>query len=105
MKKLLAALFCASMILGGCSTGTANAGQPKSENEQYDIVIVGAGGAGLAAAVEAREQGADNILLLEKMSFAGEVRQWHSVDSTVRIHALWMNREEKKHQLCWLIVS
>lgn len=71
MKKLLAALFCASMILGGCSTGTADAGQPKSENEQYDIVIVGAGGAGLAAAVEAREQGADNILLLEKMSFAG----------------------------------
>ena len=37
----------------------------------WDVVIVGAGGAGLAAAVEAHEQGADNILVLEKMSFAG----------------------------------
>lgn len=71
MKKLLAVLFCASMILSGCTSESANGGQPESTNEQYDIVIVGAGGAGLAAAVEAAEQGADNVLVLEKMSFAG----------------------------------
>lgn len=38
--------------------------------QSYDVVIVGAGGAGLAAAVEARNGGAD-IVLLEKMPTIG----------------------------------
>ena len=66
MKKYLALIL--SMMLLVCAFGTA-AGA--AENEQYDIVIIGAGGAGLSAAVEAYEQGAENILLLEKMAFTG----------------------------------
>ena len=76
MKKLLALTLgaCLALGLGGCANTPAEKTpdpQPESGNEQFDIVIVGAGGAGLAAAVEAHEQGADNILVLEKMSFAG----------------------------------
>lgn len=68
MKKRALALTAAMLtsVLTGCVTGST-----KSGNEQFDIVIVGAGGAGLAAAVEAQENGADNVVVLEKMSFAG----------------------------------
>lgn len=74
MKKLLAVLLCTGMFLSGCATKPVEnepEQQETSTNEQFDIVIVGAGGAGLSAAVEAYEQGANNVLVLEKMSFAG----------------------------------
>jgi len=38
---------------------------------QADIVIIGAGGAGMSAALEAHYNGADNIVLLEKMPQTG----------------------------------
>lgn len=38
--------------------------------ENYDIVIIGAGGAGLTAAIEAKAAGAD-VIVLEKMPMAG----------------------------------
>lgn len=37
----------------------------------WDVIVVGAGGAGLAAAVGAKEAGAKRVLLLEKLSTAG----------------------------------
>ena len=40
------------------------------EDKEYDVVIVGAGGAGLSAAVEAANNGA-SVLLVEKMAYAG----------------------------------
>lgn len=42
----------------------------KAKNTECDIVIIGAGGAGLAAAIEAKQLGA-NVILLEKMGVAG----------------------------------
>ena len=68
MKKLLAVLLCTGMFLSGCATKPVEnepEQQETSTNEQFDIVIVGAGGAGLSAAVEAYEQGANNVLVLE----------------------------------------
>ena len=43
---------------------------PVDSTVECDLVIVGAGGSGLAAAVEAAEAGA-NVVVLERMSFAG----------------------------------
>ncbi|MDR0921026.1 MAG: flavocytochrome c [Lactobacillales bacterium] len=43
---------------------------PKALKNEYDVVIVGAGGAGLTAAISAKEAGA-NPVILEKMPIAG----------------------------------
>lgn len=37
----------------------------------YDVVVLGAGGAGLCAAIEAKTNGAKNVVLVEKMPYAG----------------------------------
>lgn len=66
----MVALLSLFLVIGlaGCSQDSNTA---KTGNEQFDIVIIGAGGAGLSAAVEAAQNGAKNIVVLEKMSFAG----------------------------------
>lgn len=43
----------------------------KKETVNEDVVVIGAGGAGLVAAIEAKLNGAKNVAVLEKMAFAG----------------------------------
>ncbi|MBR2836244.1 MAG: FAD-dependent oxidoreductase [Coriobacteriales bacterium] len=50
----------------------ALAEKPQGEDETYDIVVIGAGAAGLSAALTAaREESAPSVLLLEKQAFIG----------------------------------
>ncbi|MFA7463043.1 MAG: flavocytochrome c [Anaerovoracaceae bacterium] len=44
---------------------------PKKWDETYDVVVVGSGFAGLAAAIEAKNGGAANVVVLEKMPVSG----------------------------------
>ncbi|MDR1088948.1 MAG: flavocytochrome c [Coriobacteriales bacterium] len=57
-------------FLAGCDSKTEGSGSDGSgtseEAASYDIVIVGAGGAGLAAALAASQEGVEKVLILEK---------------------------------------
>jgi len=43
---------------------------PQKWNEEFDVVVIGSGFAGLAAAIEARDAGA-SVMILEKMKYCG----------------------------------
>lgn len=61
----------ASSFLAGCSAPATSSDQAKEAwGQEADVVVVGAGGAGFAAAVEAANAGA-SVLLLEKTSAVG----------------------------------
>lgn len=66
MKKRTLALIMSALIL--VPTTLVGCG---SKKETADIVIIGAGGAGLSAAVQAKQEGVENVVLLEKMPMVG----------------------------------
>ena len=61
IASTLATIIVSSFTLVSCGT----------KKEATDVVIIGAGGAGLAAAVQAKQAGAENIIVLEKMPMTG----------------------------------
>ena len=85
-RKLIgfAAIAAAVIALSGCSVDTGSnksaeesgvketvAESKPEEEKQADIVIIGAGGAGMTAAIEAAKKGASNLVVLEKMPITG----------------------------------
>lgn len=64
--------FCLaiSMLVVGCSSKPEEKVTNLDSNDSADIVVIGAGGAGLAAAVQATESGA-KVIVLEKMPMVG----------------------------------
>ena len=92
-RKLVSAAVAAAMVLslaacGGKTADTTTAAAEatteasaettevateaaKAENEQADIVVIGAGGAGMTAAIQAVQNGATDVVVLEKMPITG----------------------------------
>ncbi len=83
MKKLkvmslaLATLVSATLF-AGCTSNSAEGNDTQNgnqttvvENKSADIVVIGAGGAGMAAAMQAVQNGATNVVILEKMPQTG----------------------------------
>ena len=84
MKKLLCSILTLALAGGlvGCSSNTNSEVTPTSsstpeasiqvdEEKTADVVIVGAGGGGLSAAIEAVNNGAESVIILEKTSVTG----------------------------------
>lgn len=69
---LLLILCLTASIAVGCGTPTQENTTTKEDSpaQNADIVVIGAGGAGLSAAVQATEDGA-NVIVLEKMPMVG----------------------------------
>lgn len=96
-KKLVSAVMAAAMVLslaacGGKTADTTTAAteaatteaatteaettaaeetEPAGESQQADIVVIGAGGAGMTAAIQAVQDGATDVVVLEKMPITG----------------------------------
>ena len=72
MFKRSFALILSMIMVIGLLAGCSPAETPKKEvvEKSYDVVVVGAGAAGLAAAIEAAEKGA-TVAVLEKMPMVG----------------------------------
>ncbi|MDR1083163.1 MAG: flavocytochrome c, partial [Coriobacteriales bacterium] len=69
----LAALGVVSVVsgplLGACAPKPAGSGEAKTES--HDVVVIGAGGSGMAAALTAKANGASDVVILEKELFNG----------------------------------
>ena len=65
MKRILATLLSVAMLM------TAMVMPAVAEGADADIVIIGAGGAGLSAAIEAVENGAEKVIVLEMTAKTG----------------------------------
>lgn len=59
----------AAFSMAGCSS--KGSGKAESKAEEYDIVIVGAGGAGMSAAIAAHDAGVEKVVVLEKEGNVG----------------------------------
>ncbi|HCL02778.1 MAG TPA: flavocytochrome c [Lachnoclostridium phytofermentans] len=89
---VISGLLAVSMLFTGCGKNTTKTdgnnaandvevnGQEQSNdtensneatNKQADIVVIGAGGAGMSAAIQASMDGATNVVILEKMAQTG----------------------------------
>ena len=76
LKSTGGAAAVAGIAIGGLAVGTKEAAAaagpiPKKWDETYDVVVIGSGFAGLAAAIEAKNAGAKDVVVLDKMQVYG----------------------------------
>lgn len=72
LKNFLATVLCAAMAfsLVACSTNTDKGGEEENPGLSADVVVLGAGGAGMSAAIEAADAG-KSVIVLEKAGYVG----------------------------------
>ena len=65
MKKWLSILLALTMALMAVSACA------QSFDEEHELLIIGGGAAGLSAAIEAADLGAQDVLVVEKLGYVG----------------------------------
>ncbi|MFR1631253.1 MAG: FAD-binding protein, partial [Sutterella wadsworthensis] len=70
-RRMLAAAGIGTAAVAFTGAASAQCRNDVKGDETHEIVVVGAGGAGMAAAVKAAQTGAKDILVLEKLAFTG----------------------------------
>ena len=68
-RRMLAAAGIGTAAAAFSGAASAQCRNDLKWDETHEIVVVGAGGAGMAAAVKAAQTGAKDILVLEKLAF------------------------------------
>ena len=112
-------------LIAGSIAGTAAIAAPAFAkaapkwDETVDVIVVGTGFAGLAAAIEAKKAGA-NVIVLEKMTFAGgnsainggimtatgcPQQKMHGIKDSILVAGAYMNNREKVHQMVTQVLS
>ncbi|MCH4207460.1 MAG: FAD-binding protein [Solobacterium sp.] len=80
MKKPIALSLCAVLALSGCAQSSASATASAAptatavtadETKTADVIIVGAGGGGMSAAISAVDNGAKSVIIIEKTTQNG----------------------------------
>lgn len=76
VRRLIPIILVLAMFSGGCTSNQAATNYADAENSQkfdkeVDVLVVGAGIAGLSAAIELADQGCEKILVVEKMPVVG----------------------------------
>jgi len=69
MKRILSKAL-AFVVIIGLVVACASIGSGKSRTETADVVVIGAGGAGIAAAMSAYQNGA-KVIIIEKLAQIG----------------------------------
>ncbi len=88
VTSLMLTVAMGAMFMAGCSSNQTPEATPtatpvptesaapqetpvQSANDRFDVVVIGAGGAGMTAAIQAAQNGDKNVVVLEKMSVTG----------------------------------
>lgn len=71
LKKLLAALLVFSAVSGCAAPSEGSTENETKYDKEVDYLVIGGGVAGLTSAIEAANQGVEDILVVEKMAYLG----------------------------------
>ena len=71
MKRIIAFALSAVMMLSMFTACSDNGTTVDTTSKSADIVVIGAGGAGMTAAIQAVQNGATNVVIVEKTGMAG----------------------------------
>lgn len=74
MKKFVSLALALVLVLSvftGCAGTKANPEETAKYDKEVDFLVIGGGGAGLAAAIEAHDKGVENVLIVEKLGAIG----------------------------------
>ena len=76
MKKGIVLSVAAALLMSGCVTNGVSAtptpsADPVDETKTADVIVVGAGGGGMSAAISAVDNGAKSVIILEKTTQNG----------------------------------